>query len=80
MDTVASDYTDENGSYKLFRLPPGDYGVHIQALDGSVLDVRDSLNRAYYGKAVTPVDILVKREASNKHADALRAAVAAQAR
>ncbi|MEO5617367.1 MAG: Ig-like domain-containing protein, partial [Candidatus Eisenbacteria bacterium] len=37
-DTVASDYTDENGTYKIFRLPPGDYGVHIQALDGSALD------------------------------------------
>lgn len=56
-------------------------GAYLGAsVDGSVLDVRDSLNRAYYGKAVTPVDILVKREASNKHADALRAAVAAQAR
>ncbi len=35
------------------------------AFDGSVLDVRDKLNNAYYGKAVTPADILVKREASN---------------
>ncbi len=38
MDTVASDYTDESGRYRIHRLPPGDYGIHIQALDGSVLD------------------------------------------
>ncbi len=38
MDTVGSDYTRENGSYALFRLPAGRYGVHIQALDGTVLD------------------------------------------
>jgi YVTN family beta-propeller protein len=37
-DTVSSDYTREDGSYALFRLPPGNYGVHIQALDGTVLD------------------------------------------
>jgi lipid-binding SYLF domain-containing protein len=56
-------------------------GAYVGAsVDGSVLDVRDSLNRAYYGKAVTPVDILIKREVASKHADALRAAVAAQAR
>lgn len=56
-------------------------GAYVGAsVDGSVLDVRDSLNRAYYGKAVSPVDILVKHDVSNKHADALRAAVAARAR
>ena len=38
VDTVSSDYTREDGSYALFRLPPGTYGVHIQALDGTVLD------------------------------------------
>ena len=46
------------------------------SLDGAVVDVRDKLNRAYYGKAVTPTDILVKRNVSNTHADALRASVA----
>jgi len=40
-------------------------------LDGSYLDVRESLNKAYYGKSVTPVDILIKRSVSNKGAAAL---------
>ena len=31
------------------------------AIDGSVLDVRGALNSAYYGKKMTPVDILVKQ-------------------
>jgi len=34
--------------------------------------VRESLNKAYYGKAVTPVDIIVKQSVSNKGADPLR--------
>jgi lipid-binding SYLF domain-containing protein len=42
-----------------------------------VLDVRDSLNNGYYGKAVTPVEILVKGAARNRQADPLRKAVAA---
>ena len=50
------------------------------SVEGSVLDVRASLNHAYYGKPVTPVDILIKHAASNKHADALRSAVAAASR
>lgn len=44
-------------------------GAYVGAsIDGSVLDVRDSLNHACYGKTITPVDILVKREPNNKHA------------
>jgi len=46
------------------------------SLDGAVVDVRDSLNKAYYGKPVKPTDILVKKNASNAHADKLRASVA----
>ncbi len=34
-------------------------------LEGSVLGVRDGLNKGYYGKEVSPVDILVKRTVSN---------------
>ena len=45
------------------------------SVDGSVLDVRQSLNTAYYGKPVTPVDIVVKKEASNADAASLRATV-----
>ena len=41
-------------------------------LTGSVPDVRSGLNKAYYGKEVTPVDILVKGSVSNKGADPLR--------
>lgn len=41
-------------------------------LEGSVLDVRDSLNKAYYGKDVRPVDILAKRAVSNPGAKGLR--------
>jgi len=41
-------------------------------LDGSYIDVRESLNKVYYGKAVTPVDIIVKQSVSNKGADPLR--------
>ncbi|MCU0531156.1 MAG: lipid-binding SYLF domain-containing protein [Syntrophales bacterium] len=46
------------------------------SLDGAVVDVRDSLNKAYYGKTVTPTDILVKQAVSNAQADTLRASVA----
>ena len=45
------------------------------SLDGTVLDVRDSLNAAYYGRKVTPVDILVKHSVTASGADALRTAV-----
>lgn len=41
-------------------------------LDGSYLNVRDSLNKAYYGKEATPVDITVKRSVSNPGAVPLR--------
>jgi lipid-binding SYLF domain-containing protein len=41
-------------------------------LDGSYLDVRESLNKAYYGQAVTPVDIIVKQSVGNKGAVPLR--------
>ena len=44
-------------------------------LEGSLVEVRDSLNRAYYGKEVTPVDIVVKRSVSNPGAANLRAAL-----
>ena len=44
-------------------------------LDGSYIDVRENLNKAYYGKAVTPVDIVAKQSVSNKGADPLREAL-----
>jgi len=45
------------------------------SLEGSVLDVRQALNEAYYGRPVAPVDILVKRSVHNPAADGLRVAV-----
>jgi lipid-binding SYLF domain-containing protein len=50
------------------------------SLAGSVLDVRDTLNRAYYKGKVSPVDILVKGTAATTEASGLRTAVAAAAR
>jgi len=41
-------------------------------LDGSYIDVRESLNKAYYGQAVTPMEIIVKHSVSNKGAGPLR--------
>ena len=45
------------------------------AVDGSVLDVRQGLNTAYYGKPVTPLEILVKQQASNPESTGLQAAL-----
>jgi len=44
-------------------------------LEGSVLAVRDSLNEGYYGKGVSPKDIIMKHDVRNAGAKALRAAV-----
>jgi lipid-binding SYLF domain-containing protein len=41
-------------------------------LEGAVVAVRDSLNQAYYGKAVTPVDIIVGHKVYNGGAEQLR--------
>jgi len=41
-------------------------------LDGSYLSVLENLNKAYYGKEATPVDIIVRRSVNNKGADRLR--------
>jgi lipid-binding SYLF domain-containing protein len=41
-------------------------------LEGSVLKVSGDSNKAYYGKAVSPVDIIVKNVASNKGSASLR--------
>jgi len=44
-------------------------------LAGSVVGVRDSLNKAYYGRDVMPGDIILRHVVSNKGADELRAAL-----
>ncbi len=43
--------------------------------EGSMLRVRESLNKAYYGKAVSPVEIIVKKSVSNKESEAIRTAL-----
>jgi lipid-binding SYLF domain-containing protein len=44
-------------------------------LQGSVVAVRDSLNKAYYGRDVRPADIIVRHVVNNRGADELRAAL-----
>jgi SH3 domain-containing YSC84-like protein 1 len=44
-------------------------------LEGSVVNVRDSLNAAYYGQKVTPLDIIVRKEVSNEGSFELREAL-----
>jgi len=46
------------------------------SLDGSVISTKDKWNEAYYGKAVSPVDIFVKHSVSNPGSKALRTSVA----
>ena len=41
-------------------------------LEGSVVSVRDSLNKAYYRKEVTPVQIIVEKKVSNAGSAQLR--------
>ncbi len=44
-------------------------------LEGSVVDVRDSLNRAYYGTDVRPMDIIAKRDMGNSGSEELLATI-----
>jgi SH3 domain-containing YSC84-like protein 1 len=46
------------------------------SVDGAVVGVRTALNQAYFGKAVTPADILIKGSVKNPHATALLGQVA----
>ena len=41
-------------------------------LEGSVVTVRDGLNTAYYGRVITPVDIIIKKEVDNEGSKDLR--------
>jgi lipid-binding SYLF domain-containing protein len=49
-------------------------------LDGTLVNLTDEWNKAYFGKAVLPPDILVRANVHNKQADKLLAAVAAAAK
>lgn len=49
-------------------------GAYVGAsFDGSVVNPSEDLNKAFYGKAVTPVEILVHGNVKNKEADGLKA-------
>jgi SH3 domain-containing YSC84-like protein 1 len=52
-----------------YSMAKGLYGGF--SVDGSVAGVRTALNHAYYGKAVSPADILIQGKATNPHAKAL---------
>ena len=45
------------------------------SVEGAVIEQRESLNHEYYGRNVTPEDILFKNAVSNPNADPLRAAL-----
>ena len=45
------------------------------ALNGQVIGVRETLNTAFYGKPVTPVDILIRQNVSSPDAEPLRVAL-----
>jgi lipid-binding SYLF domain-containing protein len=42
------------------------------ALDGAVIKVSDKHNAAYYGKAVRPTDVIVKKSVKNPGSEKIR--------
>ena len=44
-------------------------------LEGMVVAVRDSLNKAYYGRAITPLEIIVDKKVANPGSAELLAAL-----
>lgn len=46
------------------------------SLEGAVVGTRGALNKAYYGKEVSPTDVLIRRTVTNRHAAGLIQAVA----
>lgn len=45
-------------------------------IEGAVIEPRDEWNKAYYGEALDPTDILVRQKGANPGADPLRKAIA----
>ncbi len=62
--------TGKTSNFIVFARSRGIYGG--LNLDGVIVTVRNNLNKAYYGKDVTPADILVKHDVSNKMSASLR--------
>ena len=48
--------------------------------DGTVVTINGAWNKAYYGKAVTPVNILIQHSVTNPGADTLKAEIAKAAK
>jgi lipid-binding SYLF domain-containing protein len=45
------------------------------SLEGAVLSAKEEWNHTYYGKPVTPTDIIIRRAAQNPYSDRLREAI-----
>jgi SH3 domain-containing YSC84-like protein 1 len=45
------------------------------SLEGAVLAARDEWSKAYYGQAVSPSDIVIRREVKNPHSESLRTTI-----
>ncbi len=56
-----------------YALSKGVYGG--LSIEGATITSRDKWNTSYYGKSVTPVDVIVRKTVSNKEAEPLREAV-----
>ncbi len=50
------------------------------SLEGSIIYANDDANKAYYGKTVRPVDILLTKTVKNEHSSGLRQAIMKAAR
>ena len=62
-----------NADFLSFSRSKGAYaGI---SLEGSIIYADDDSNKAYYGKTVRPVDILVTKSVNNKHSSGLRQAI-----
>ena len=67
---ASADIPNVNADFLTFAKSKGLYaGLN---LEGAVVAVRDSLNKAYYGKYVRPADIIVAMDVSNHGAAELR--------
>jgi len=67
---ASADIPSVTGDFISFAKSKGLYaGLN---LEGAVVAVRDSLNRAYYGKDVRPADIIVAKDVSNRRSAELR--------
>jgi SH3 domain-containing YSC84-like protein 1 len=67
---ASADIPSVTGDFISFAKSKGLYaGLN---LEGAVVAVRDSLNRAYYGKDVRPADIIVAKDVSNHRSAELR--------